>query len=112
MIFQKNGDELLSSIAIKNNLDIEKVIAAYLIMGEQFLLMLHVLEGQELKIPSKRRLCSPSLHNIHFIEDDEQKYRNYEKDDIIDVDEDEYVVVSEEKKFLNHWYIPVMKVED
>lgn len=110
MIF-KNADELLASIAIKNKLDTDKVIAGYLIMGEQFPLLLHVFEGQELHIPSKRRLCSPSLKNIKFIEDDENKYINYEKDDVIDIDEREFVVVDKEKKFLNHWYVPVMEVQ-
>ena len=111
MTFKKENDNLLASLAIKNNLDMDKVIAGYLILGEQFLLWMHIFEGQDLHIPSKRRLCSPSLRNVHFIEDDERKYAEYEKDDVIDVDDKEYIVVSEERKFLNHWYIPVMEMK-
>ena len=110
MIFQKE-DAMLASIAIKNNLDMDKVIAAYLIMGNQFPLLLHVFEGQEIRVPSKRKLCSPSLRNIMFIEDDERKYSSYEKDDVIDIEDNKYVVVDKEKKFLNHWYVPVLRVE-
>ena len=110
MIFQKE-DELLASIIVKNNLDSDKVIAGYLIMGIQFPLLLYVFEGQDIHVPSKRRLQSPSLRNINFIEDDERKYEGYEKDDVIDVNDKEYIVVSEERKFLNHWYIPVMEMK-
>lgn len=113
MIFsQKRSDEKICALGIKNNLDMDKLLAGYLIMGEQFLLLLHVFEGQELHIPSSRRLASPILKNIHFIEDDERIYKDYEKDDVIDVDENEFTVVDSEKKILNHWYIPVMKVEE
>lgn len=109
MVFQKENDNLLCSLAVKNNLDMDSVVAGYLIMGEQFLMMMHVFEGRQLQIPSKRRLCSPSLKNVHFIEDDKHKYREYERDDIIDYGGKEWTVVAEEKKVLNHWYIPVVE---
>ena len=112
MIFQKDNDKLLTSIAVKNNLDMDKVISGYLIMGEQFLMLLHVFEGQELKVPSKRRLSSPSLKNIEFIEDDERKYAEYQKSDVIDLNDREYIVIDCEKKYLNHWYIPVMELKE
>ena len=111
MTFKKENDNLLASLAIKNNLDMDKVIAGYLILGEQFLLWMHIFEGQDLHIPSKRRLCSPSLRNVHFIEDDERKYAEYEKDDVIDYGDDEWIVIDCEKKVLNHYYIPVIKSE-
>ena len=109
MVFKKD-DELLMGIAVKNNLDMDKVISGYLIMGEQFLIMLHVFEGQELKVPSKRRLCSPSLRNIRFIEDDERIYEDYAKGQIIEKGDREFTVIDREKKLLNHWYVPVMEV--
>jgi hypothetical protein len=110
VIFQKENDKLLLSLAVKNNLDMDSVIAGYLIMGEQFLMMMRVFEGRQLQIPSKRRLCSPSLRNIHFIEDDKRKYEDYERDDVIDLGDKEYTVVAEERKVLNHWYIPVVEL--
>ena len=112
MTFKKENDNMLMSLAVKNNLDMDSVIAGYLIMGEQFLMMMHVFEGKLLQIPSKRRLCSPTLKNVHFIEDDKRKYKEYERDDVIDVGDKEYIVVSEEKKLLNHWYIPVVEAPE
>ena len=111
MIF-KCDDKFLVSLAEKNNLDMDKFLSAYLIMGEQFLLLLHVFEGQDLHIPSKRRLSAPSLHNIFFIEDDEEKYKDYVAGNVITENDVDYVVVAKEKRILNHIYIPVIKEEE
>lgn len=111
MIFESN-DKFLVSLAERNNLDMDKFLSAYLIMGEQFLLLLHVFEGQDLHVPSKRRLSAPSLHNILFIEDDEEKYKDYVKGNVITEGDVDYVVVSQERKVLNHTYIPVIKEEE
>lgn len=109
MIFAKNGDELLCSLATRNRVDLDKVISAYLITGEQLLMLLHIFEGQTLNIPSKRRLNCANLHNILFIEDDERKYADYQKKQILTYKDVEYIVVSEEKKVLNHYYLPVIR---
>ena len=112
MIFHKNNDTFLSSLAVKNNLDMDKLLSAYLKMGEKFLFLLHVFEGCELHIPSKRRLCSPSLYNIQFIEDDNKDYEDYKKGDIICYKENSYKIVSNETKILNHWYLAVIPYTD
>lgn len=111
MIFQKNGDELITSLAVRNNMDIDKVISAYLITGDQLLMLLHIFEGQTLTIPSKRRLGCANLHNVLFIEDDKQLYKDYEKKQILEYKGEEYVVVNKERKILNHYYLPVIKEE-
>jgi len=112
MIFHKNNDTFLASLAIKNNLDMDKLLSGYLIMGEKWLLLMHVFEGCVLKIPSKRRLSSPSLYNIHYIEDDERVYGDYKRNDVLTYKDVDYIVVAEEKKVLNHWYLPVIHEED
>lgn len=112
MIFKKENDELLATIAVKNNLDMDEVISAYLICGNSFLMLMNVFEGREVKFPSKRRLTSPSLHNVKFIEDDCRKYADYERGDVITVGDDDFEVISKEKKVLNHYYVPVTKIED
>lgn len=109
MIFAKDGDELLCSLATRNRIDLDKVISAYLITGEQLLMLLHIFEGQTLTIPSKRRLNCANLHNILFIEDDERKCADYQKKQILTYKDEDYIVVSEEKKVLNHYYLPVIK---
>lgn len=111
MIFQKQGDELLTSIALKNNLDMDKVISAYLILGDDMLMLMHIFEGQTLNIPSKRRLSCANLHNILFIEDDERRYSDYKKKEVLEYKGDEYCVVAPESKLLNHYYIPVIKMD-
>ena len=112
MVFHKNNDKFLASLAARNNIDMDKLLSGYLIMGEQFLFLLHVFEGSVLNIPSKRKLCSPSLHNIQFIEDDENNYKDYKKNDILTYKDRDYIVVNSEKKILNHWYLPVILDED
>lgn len=111
MIFQKQGDELLTSIAIKNNLDMDKVISAYLILGEDMLMLMHIFEGQTLNIPSKRRLSCANLHNILFIEDDERRYSDYKKKQILEYKGVEYCVVAPERKLLNHYYVSVIPLD-
>lgn len=111
MIFQKQGDELLTSIAIKNNLDMDKMISAYLILGEDMLMLMHIFEGQTLDIPSKRRLSCANLHNILFIEDDERKYSDYKKKQILEYKGVEYCVVAPERKLLNHYYVSVIPLD-
>ena len=112
MIFQKENDEILAYLATKNNMDMESVIAAYLVMGDKFDILLQIFEGRTLKIPSKRKLNCPNLNNIHFIEDDERKYFDYVKGNIISIGDNEYKVISSEKKILNHYYLPVELLEE
>ena len=112
MIFKKENDELLMALAVKNDMDMDKVISAYLITGDMSFLLMRVFEGQTVKFPSKRRLGTANLHNIHFIEDDERLFKDYDKYDEIEYDGKTWTVVSAEKKLLNHWYIPVMEATD
>lgn len=112
MIFRKDGDKLLAALASKTNMDMDKVISAYLILGDDLFLLLRIFEGQTFSLPSKRRLGCMNLHNIYFIEDDERKYADYERKQIIETDGKEYCVAGKEKKFLNHYYIPVTLLED
>lgn len=111
MIFQKENDDLMLNLAVKNNLDIDKVLSAYLITGNDFFMLLHIFEGQTLKVPSKRRLCTANMHNIKYIEDDKRIYKDCIKGNVIDYKGIEYTVVSTEKKVLNHYYIPVIESE-
>lgn len=111
MVFQKENDKFLASIAVKNNLDMDRILSAYLIMGDLTPLILHVFEGQTFHVPSKRKLQSPILHSINFIEDDERKYVDMEKDEVINYKGIQYMTLGKEQKILNHYYIPVMKYE-
>ena len=72
---------MLLNLALKNNIDMDRVLSAYLICGDQLFMLLHVFEGQDLHIPSKRRLNAANAHNIHFIEDDKREFADYEKYD-------------------------------
>lgn len=110
MIFNQSGsDKMFLNLALRNNMDLDKVISAYLITGDEFLILLHIFEGQTLNIPSDRRLGVANLHNIEFIEDDERKFRDYKKKEILEYNGVSYVVVNSEKKLLNHYYLPVLK---
>jgi len=111
MIFQKDGDKFLASLAIKNNVDMDKILSAYLILGENVSLILHIFEGCDLHIPSERKLGNGTLHNIKFIEDDARKYSDYKKGEYINLEDKSYKVVAPEKKILNHWYVPVIEEE-
>lgn len=111
MIFSKENDKMLMNLALKNNLDMDKVLSAYLITGDLFFMLLHVFEGQDLHVPSKRRLNAANLHNIEFLEDDKREYKDYEKYDSIEKDGKFYTVISEERKILNHWYLPIILSE-
>ena len=112
MIFKPSeSDNLFASLALKNNMDLDKVVSAYLVTGDAFLILLHIFEGQTLNIPSERRLGVANLHNIQFIEDDKQEFADYKKKQILEYNNESYVVVAPEKKFLNHYYLPVIKEE-
>ena len=109
MIFSKDNDEMLLNLAQKNNVDMDRILSAYLVCGDQLFMLLHIFEGQDLHIPSKRRLNAANAHNIHFIEDDKREFADYEKYDSLKYKGEWYNVVAEEKKILNHWYIPVIE---
>ena len=109
MIFSKENDEMLLNLALKNNIDIDRVLSAYLICGDLLFMLLHVFEGQDLHVPSKRRLNAANAHNIHFIEDDKREFADYEKYDSLEYKGQWYNVVQEERKILNHWYLPVIE---
>ena len=46
-----------------------------------------------------------------FIEDDERRYSDYKKKEVLEYKGDEYCVVAQERKLLNHYYIPVIKMD-
>ena len=112
MIFSKENDKLLLNLAQKNNVDMDRILSAYLVCGDQLFMLLHIFEGQDLHIPSKRRLNAANAHNIHFIEDDKREFADYEKYDSLEYKGHWYNVVAEEKKILNHWYIPVIESKE
>ena len=112
MVFQKDKDELITSLAVKNGLDLDKVISCYLVSGDQLFVLMRILEGQTVTIPSKRRLGCSNLHNIHFIEDDERIYSDYKKNEVLEYKGKEYTVVNSERKILNHYYLPVTEEEE
>lgn len=109
MIFSKPNDKMLLNLAQKNNIDMDRILSAYLVCGDRLFMLLHIFEGQDLHIPSKRRLNAANAHNIHFIEDDKREFADYEKYDSLFYKGEWYNVVAEEKKILNHWYIPVIE---
>lgn len=90
-------------------MDLDRVISAYLVTGDEFLILLHMFEGQTLTIPSERRLGVANLYNVQFIEDDERRFSDYKKKEILEYNNESYVVVAPEKKILNHYYLPVIK---
>lgn len=112
MTFKVEADTMLATIAIRNKLDIDSVAAAYLIAGDDVLPMLHALEGKTLHIPSSRRLSCGAKNTIFFIEDDEHTFEDARNKDIIMYDERKYRVVTSERKFLNHTYLPVTEVHE
>ncbi len=112
MVFRKDGDKLLTSLGIKNNIDLDKLISAYLIVGDDLAMLLHIFEGQTITFPSKRRLGCMNLHNINFIEDDDKMFSDYKRKQIVEYKGKEYTVIAEEKKILNHYYLPVVPLEE
>ena len=112
MTFKVESDTMLATIAIRNKLDIDSVAAAYLIAGDDVLPIMHALEGKTLHIPSSRRLSCGAKNTIHFIEDDEHRFSDARNKDIIEYKDKKYRVVTTERKFLNHTYLPVTEVHD
>lgn len=110
MIFQKD-DELVLKLAAKNNMDMDRIVSAYLVADDCVLPLLHIFEGQTLRIPSSRKLNGMNLNNILFIEDDERRFFDYKKGQILTYKDEDYVVLNSEKKVLNHYYLPVKKDE-
>ena len=111
MIFSKENDVMLMNLAVKNNLDMDKVLSAYLVTGDLCFMLMHIFEGQNIHIPSKIRLNAANLKNMEFIEDDKRLYKDYDRYDPVEYKGQEYTVIAEEKKVLNHWYLPVVLSE-
>lgn len=114
MIFKKleELDKWAVSVAESNGLDMDLFLSLYIMLGEQLPFVLLALEGKSIDIPSKRRLMTPKLWEMLFIEDDEGKYKDYVKGNIISDNDNDYEVVAKERRILNHHYILVKKVED
>lgn len=112
MIFKKDNDKLMATLAVKNNLDMDKVLAAYLTVGDDFFLLLHIFQGQTLKIPSDRRMVAANAHNVHFIEDNKMIYKDVEKGDHVVYKGNCYTAVGKLTKILNHYYIAVVENEE
>ena len=112
MVFSKDRDELITALAVRNRMDMDRIISCYLVAGDDLFVLLRILEGQTVTVPSKRRLNCASLHNIRFIEDDDGKYGDVVKGDWINFNGEDYVAVSGEKKVLNHCYLPVAKEDE
>ena len=107
MIFKKPNDELMMNLAIKNNMDLDKVLAAYLTVGNDFFLLLHIFQGQTLKIPSDRRMVAANSHNVYFIEDNKMVFKDVVKGDAVAYKGQKYLAVGSLTKVLNHYYLPV-----
>lgn len=106
MTLSKSGDEMAVEMAIRNNLDMEQVLSAYLIMGDGLFYMMRLMEGKELHIPSKHRLSSVG-RRMFFVEDDEGKYSSCKKGDVVEMRGGRHKVVAPESRILNHVYLPV-----
>ena len=108
MVLKKNGDRFLMDMAARNELDPDKMTAAWLILGDDLFVLLRLFEGQTLKVPSKRRLNFARKNSAFFIEDDKRKWRDWKKGEYLEYDDKSYLVLAPERKILNHWYIPVV----
>ena len=106
------NDGLMAALAVKNNLDTDRVMACYLVAGDDLFWLMRILEGQTVTVPSKRRLGCANLHNVRFLEDDERKYSELVRRDEVEEDGKAWTVVGKERKILNHWYLPVTEEED
>ncbi|MBP5422710.1 MAG: hypothetical protein J6Y78_09750 [Paludibacteraceae bacterium] len=106
MTLKKDGDEIVADFALKNGLDMEQVLASYLIMGDNLFYIAKLLEGKDIHVPSKAKFNGLN-RKIYFLEDDERKYAMIEKGTIIHLDRGDYKVIASEKKILNHYYLPL-----
>ena len=55
MTLKKDGDEIVADFALKNGLDMEQVLASYLIMGDNLFYISKLLEGKDIHVPSKAK---------------------------------------------------------
>lgn len=112
MVFQSKDNSQASFIAMKQNVNSDKLISAYLIAGDSLFYLMKLFEGQNIEVPSNRKLNVAKSYNVQFIEDDERIYSEYNVKDVIEHNGKEYSVVAAEKQILNHYYIAVEEVNN
>ena len=112
MIFSDRENVLASFTAMKPGIDQDKLISAYLIAGDALFYLLKMFEGQEINVPSARKLNMAKAREIFFIEDDKREYANCEVRDIIEYQDKTWEVAAVEKRILNHYYIAVKETDD
>ena len=70
MVFTDEENALASFTSMKSGVDQDKLISAYIIAGDALFYLLKIFEGQEINVPSARKLNMAKAHEIFFIEDD------------------------------------------
>ena len=112
MVFTDEENALASFTSMKSGVDQDKLISAYIIAGDALFYLLKIFEGQEINVPSARKLNMAKAHEIFFIEDDKREYANCEMKDIVEYENKLWEVAAKEKKILNHYYVAVKEVSD
>lgn len=110
-IIDDDNSKLLMKIATDNNMNMDKLFSAYLIIGNDLFFLLDLLEGMQIHIPTHNKRTSAERRDLFLIEYKDE-FVDCKSGDIITYNGVKYRVYTKGRKVLNHNYLPVTKVEE
>lgn len=109
-ITDKDKESFLFKLAEINNFDINNLVAIYLIIGDDLFFLSNVLKGKTIKFPVKQTFCEVSISQSIIIKEVPVN-STYVIGNIVENEDNEYEVIREPCKILNHWYIVLKKLD-
>ena len=109
-ITDKDKEAFLLRLAEVNNFNINNLIAIYLIIGDDLFFLSNVLKGKTIKFPIKQTFSEATTSESIVIKEVPVN-SNYHINNIVEDEDEEYEVIREPCKILNHWYIVMKKLK-
>lgn len=110
-ILSDDKTELLTKIAINNNMNLDTVLGIYSVIGNDIFLILDLLEGHTIVIPTKGRKKLNEKSKLNLIEYTDE-FSKCQKGDIISYQNKQYNVLEHGRKILGRFYLPVSPLEE
>lgn len=110
-INNKSKEDVLVKIAMANGMDVNDLLAVYLLLGDDLFFLFKVLSGKNVKIPHHNRLSEVGNNeSIKIIEVESSD--DYVEGELIELGNNLYKVTKEPQKIFNHWYVIVEEYND
>lgn len=105
---QKDREALLLTFAESNGLNMDDILALYMVLGDDLFLLLNIFQGHTIRVPLKKRLYTIGKNDcIKLIECSPEHECAYNVGDVFEHEGVNYIVTKPPRRVLGHDYVVV-----